>query len=453
LGVGNQRPGERETLTKQTLLRQMKALRMLDLRGHHGLRLSDIPRPAAPTGETIDRVRSIIDEVRTHGDAALRSLTKRYDGADLTSLAFDRDAMEAAYHAIDPRLAQALNVAHRRIHEVYEAELPTSSKVSSDGITVIRRNVPVASAGCYVPGGVARYPSTVLHTATLASVAGVGRIVVATPPSSGGGVDDATLAASFVAGVASVYPVGGAQAIAALAYGTETIAAVDTIVGPGNLYVALAKAQVALDAGIGSSFAGPSEVLVVADASVDPRHVAIDLAVQAEHGPNGLAWLVTWDEDYLSKVDTALFEYVASAPRLDAIRSTLVNNGYAALVANRDQAIELANLIAPEHLELLYRDGEADAHHVRNAGVVFVGADATAAFGDYVAGPSHVLPTYGTARFASGLGLEDFLRRQHTVIVGPTAIEDLGWAVEEFAKVEGLVAHGESVTMRRRPSC
>lgn len=453
MGGDEQRPKERDTLTKQTPVRQMKALRMVDLRGQIGLKLSDIPRPAAPAAETVDHVRVIIDEVRSHGDAALRSLTKRYDGVELTSLMFDRDAMEAAYHAIDPCLAEALNVAHRRIHEVYEAELPTSSRVVSDGISVIRRNVPVASAGCYVPGGVARYPSTVLHTATLASVAGVERIVVATPPLFDGRVDDATLAASFVAGVSSLYPVGGAQAIAALAYGTETIPSVDTIVGPGNLYVALAKAQVALDTGIGSSFAGPSEVLVVADATVDPRYAAIDLAVQAEHGPNGLAWLVTWDEDYLSKVDTALFEYVASAPRLDAIRSTLVNNGYAALVADREQAIELANLIAPEHLELLYRDGEADAPHVRSAGVIFVGADATAAFGDYVAGPSHVLPTYGTARFASGLGLEDFLRRQHTVIVGPSAIDELGWAVEEFAKVEGLTAHGESVTLRRRPSC
>ena len=443
--------GKKVVLESQELMQQVRTLHLVDLRHHEGpLRTSDIPRPQAPAHETLERVRAIIDEVRVGGDRALRSLTLRFDGVELGALTIDRPMMEEAYHTLEPRLAQALTVAHRRIQQVYEAELPTSARVASDGITVVRHNIAVASAGCYVPGGAARYPSTVLHTATVAKVAGVERVVVATPPQSDGSVDQATLAACFVAGVDALYPIGGAQAIAALAYGTETVVAVDTIVGPGNLYVALAKAQVALDTGIGSSFAGPSEVLVVADATVDPRYAAVDLAVQAEHGPHGLAWLVTWDEDYLLEVDAALHEYVASSSRLEAIRSTLIDNGFAALVSSREQAIDLANLIAPEHLELLHRDGEQDSAYVRNAGVVFVGADATAAFGDYVAGPSHVLPTYGTARFASGLGLEDFLRRQHTVIIGPTAIDEIGWAVEEIANVEGLTAHGESIAIRRR---
>jgi histidinol dehydrogenase len=434
-----------------TLTDQSGALTAIDLRAHQGvLELKDIPRPSAPDDETVERVRQIIAQVRDKGDAALRSLTEEIDGVALSSLVIGREEMEAAFHAITPELAQALTVAHRRIQQVYEAEVPTSSRVSSDGITVVRRNVPVRSAGCYVPGGTARYPSTVLHTATVASVAGVEHIVVATPPSAEGFVDAPTLAASFVAGVEAVYPIGGAQAIAALAYGTESVARVDTIAGPGNLYVALAKAQVALDVGIGSSFAGPSEVVVIADPSVDPRYAAIDLAVQAEHGPHGLAWLVTWDEEYLHEVDRALVTYVSSASRLEAIRATLVNNGYAALVRGREQALELANLIAPEHLELLYQDGEKDAALVKSAGVTFVGVDATAAFGDYVAGPSHVLPTYGTARFASGLGLEDFYRRQHTVVIGPSAIDELGWAVEAIAQVEGLYAHAESISIRRR---
>lgn len=441
---------ERRILT-DALMNEDGALTLVDLREHHGvLTLKDIPRPAAPDDETVERVRQIIAQVREGGDRALRSLTEELDGVALSALIIGREEMEAAYHEIKPELAQALTVAHRRVQQVYEAELPTSSRVSSDGITVVRRNVPVHSAGCYVPGGIARYPSTVLHTATVAGVAGVEQVVVATPPSPNGLVDPTTLAASFVAGVQAVYPIGGAQAIAALAYGTESIAAVDTIVGPGNLYVALAKAQVSLDVGIGSSFAGPSEVIVIADSSVDPRYAAIDLAVQAEHGPHGLAWLVTWDEDYLNEVDRALAAYVSSAERLGAIRATLMSNGYAALVRDREQAIELANLIAPEHLELLYQDGEHDSAKVKSAGVTFVGVDGTAAFGDYVAGPSHVLPTYGTARFASGLGLEDFYRRQHTVHITPSAIDELGWAVEEIAKAEGLYAHAESITIRRR---
>ncbi|WP_298208304.1 histidinol dehydrogenase [Ferrimicrobium sp.] len=427
------------------------ALRIVDLRAvQEPLQITDIPRPAAPDSQMVDQVGEIIDEVRAHGDRALLRLTEKLDRVTLTTLSIGREEMEAAYRSLAPELSQALTVAHRRIAQVYEAELPTSSRVTSDGITVIRRNVPVRSAGCYVPGGAARYPSTVLHTATVASVAGVEHVVVATPPLPGGGVDEPTLAACFVAGVERLYPVGGAQAIAALAYGTDSIERVDTIVGPGNLYVALAKAQVALDVGIGSSFAGPSEVLVVADSSVDPHYAAIDLAVQAEHGPHGLAWLVTWDEQYLHAVDEALAEYLRSASRMEAIRSTLATNGYGALVRDRQQAIELANLIAPEHLELLYQDAEGDTGLVRNAGVIFVGVDATAAFGDYVAGPSHVLPTYGTARFASGLGLEDFYRRQHTVLISPTAVQELGWAVEEIAKVEGLTAHAESISIRRR---
>ncbi|WP_276941636.1 histidinol dehydrogenase [Ferrimicrobium acidiphilum] len=438
-------------MEKMTLTDQSGALTTVDLRMRQGtLTVDDIPRPAAPDEETVGRVRQIIAQVRAEGDVALRSLTKELDGVNPVSLVLGREQMEEAFHSLATELAQALTVAHRRIQQVYEAEVPTSSRVSADGITVVRRNVPVRSAGCYVPGGSARYPSTVLHTATVAAVAGVEHIVVATPPSPEGSVDAPTLAAAFVAGVEAVYPIGGAQAIAALAYGTESIERVDTIAGPGNLYVALAKAQVALDVGIGSSFAGPSEVVVIADPSVDPRYAALDLAVQAEHGPHGLAWLVTWDEQYLHDVDRALVAYVDSAPRLGAIRSTLANNGYAALVRGREQALELANLIAPEHLELLYQDGEKDAALVKSAGVTFVGIDGTAAFGDYVAGPSHVLPTYGTARFASGLGLEDFYRRQHTVLIGPSAIDELGWAVEEIAKVEGLYAHAESIAIRRR---
>jgi len=428
----------------------MASLTLVDLRDATGrLRRSDLPGLTLPVEGPRDLVREIIAEVREGGDRALFDLTERFDGVRPRDLLIGREAMSRAWDRLDRRLAEALRVARDRVQAAYEAERPGTSALEGDGIALRRRVVPVDRAGCYVPGGQARYPSSVLHTAVVAKVAGVREVVVATPPLPDGSIDDATLAACHLAGVDHVLAAGGAQAIAALAYGTESLERVDVIVGPGNLFVSLAKQEVARDVGVPGAFAGPSEVVVVADRSVEPAVAAIDVAVQAEHGPHGLAWLVTWDAAYAEAVEAELAAYVAASPRRAQLAQTLGEHGYLALVRDRDQALEVAELVAPEHLELLYAQAGHDADRVRRAGVIFVGRAASAAFGDYVAGPSHVLPTAGTARFASVLGLEDFQRRLHVVEVHDEALARLGWAVEAIATAEGLVAHADSIRRRR----
>ncbi len=428
----------------------MASLTLVDLRERRGpLARSDLPGLVLAADGPRALVREVVEAVRQRGEAALVEFTQRFDGVVPTTLVLERDAMARAYDRLERRLADALRVARDRVRAAYEAELPRTTKVVADGIELRRRIVPVERAGCYVPGGRARYPSSVVHTAVVARVAGVREVVVATPPLPDGGLDDATLAACHLAGVDAVLLAGGAQAIAAMAYGIPSLPRVDVIVGPGNLFVSLAKQEVARDVGVPGAFAGPSEVVIVADGSVDPRLAAIDLAVQAEHGPHGLAWLVTWDQRWAVRVVADLEEYVATSPRQAQLAETLNANGYVALVRDRDQALAVAEAIAPEHLELLYDQAARDADRVRCAGVVFVGRAASAAFGDYVAGPSHVLPTAGTARFASVLGLEDFQRRIHVVEVHDDALARLGWAIEAIAEAEGLVAHADSIRLRR----
>lgn len=428
----------------------MPFLDVVDLRDVPGaIRRQDLPGLALPVEGPRELVRDIVAEVRSRGAGAVLELTERYDGVRPDPLVVGRERMAEAYERLERRLAEALLVARDRVQAAYEAERPVAAKVASDGISLRRRVVPVERAGCYVPGGQARYPSSVLHTAVVAKVAGVREVVVATPPLADGGIDDATLAASYLAGVDAILLAGGAQAIAALAYGIEGLEPVDVIVGPGNLFVSLAKQEVARDVGVPGAFAGPSEVVVVADRSVDPKVAALDVAVQAEHGPHGLAWLVTWDASYAEQVEHELAAYVAASPRSAQLEQTLGEHGYAAIVRDRDQALAVAEAIAPEHLELLYDQAARDAERVRRAGVVFVGRAASAAFGDYVAGPSHVLPTAGSARFASVLGLEDFQRRLHVVEVHDEALSRLGWAVEALATAEGLLAHADSIALRR----
>ena len=271
------------------------------------------------------------------------------------------------------------------------------------------------------------------------------------PPSADGTVPDPVLAAAALAGVDEVYRIGGAQAIAALAYGTESIPAVDVIVGPGNVYVALAKRQVAGEGRVGvpSSFAGPSEVVVVADDTTPPAYAAIDVVVQAEHGPGGLAWLVTWSEDAADAIDDQIERLVAGAPRQADIESTLATGGYLALVDGPSHAIEVANLIAPEHLELMCDEPESLVALVRHAGAVFCGPLSPASIGDYVAGPSHVLPTFGSARFGEALTVDDFVKHVHVVTVDKAAFERVGPHVEAIAEAEGLAAHAQSIAIRR----
>jgi histidinol dehydrogenase len=285
-------------------------------------------------------------------------------------------------------------------------------------------------------------------TALPARVAGVPEVVLCSPPGADGRVDAGILAAASLAGVDEVYRVGGAQAIAAMAYGTESIRAVDTIVGPGNIYVSVAKREVAGEVGVPSAFAGPSEVVVIADDTVPPSFAAIDIIVQAEHGPDGLAWLITWSDEVADRVTAEVTRMVEESPRRDEIESTLDDGGYAVLVEDAARAIEVSNAIAPEHLELLCADAEDLVPLVRHAGAVFLGAHAPASVGDYMAGPSHVLPTYGSARFAGALRVDDFVKQVHVISLDEAGLARLAPHVAALAEAEGLPAHAESVRIR-----
>ena len=426
------------------------ALTRLDLRGRSS-GLSDVlPRPPDPGAGVHDAVAEILALVRRDGDDALRALTAKLDGVELDSLTVPAPQIEAALDRVPGELRLALEVAYRRIREyhAWESEVADDPVFRSEGISVRNLVRPVGRVGCYAPGGRARYPSTVLMCAAPARVAGVEDVALCVPPGPDGRIDDATLAAAAVAGVGEVHPVGGAQAIAALAYGTESIAAVDVVVGPGNEYVAEAKRQVSGAVGVASAFAGPSEVVVIAGPETAPELAAVDLMVQAEHGPDGLAWLVTWDPSILEAVDQRLDAMVAASPRRLLLESTLASGGYACLVDDAAAAIAVSNVVAPEHLELLVDGAEDLLALVRSAGAVFCGPWSPASVGDYLAGPNHVLPTHRTARFGSALRAEDFRRHIHAVTVSPEGLAALGHHVAILATTEGLPAHAESVRLR-----
>ena len=424
-------------------------LRRIDLRATSAPLAELLPRPETPTGGPVEAVREIIAAVRDRGDEAVREFTERFDGVALESLTVGRPEMIAALDRIDAGVRAALEQAADRIRSYHEAQIPSDVTVDHPGLSIRGMHRAVERAACYVPGGRAVYPSTVLMTAVPATVAGVDRVVVCVPPGPDGVVPDVVLAAAAVAGVHQVVSVGGAQAIAAVAFGTESIEPVDVVVGPGNVYVALAKQEVAGVVGVPSSFAGPSEVVVVADGTAPAAYAAVDVILQAEHGPDGLAWLVTWNEAFADDVVQAIDELVATAPRRGDIESTLESSGIAVLCDSPEQAMAVANFIAPEHLELQTADDDALLPLVRHAGAVFCGAYAPASLGDYVAGPSHVLPTHGTARFASALTVRDFMKDLHVVRVEQDGLEALGDAVEALAGAEGLDAHAASIRIRR----
>ncbi len=428
-------------------------LTRLDLRGVPDGPGPLLPRPGSGGDPPVKAVRAILASVRDRGDEAVREYTRRFDGADLDDLAVPPGECERALDAIAPELRAALVTARDNIDAFNRAEAAPEVTWARDGLTVRTLRRPVDRAGCYVPGGRAAYPSTVLMTAVPARVAGVAEVVVCVPPGPDGRVPDAVLAAAALAEVDAVYRIGGAQAIGALAYGTASVPAVDVIVGPGNVYVAVAKREVAGEGlvGVPSAFAGPSEVVVVADATVPPDVVAVDIVVQAEHGPDGLAWLVTWLEEVADAVTAAVTRIVGASPRRADILSTLDAGGYAVLVDGPEQAMAVANRIAPEHLELLVAEPEALVALVRHAGAVFLGATSPASLGDYVAGPSHVLPTAGSARFAGALTADDFTKAVHVVEADSHAFARLGPHVEVLARAEGLAAHADSIAYRLRP--
>jgi histidinol dehydrogenase len=416
-----------------------------DLRGVADLASALAPPPDDPG--PVRAVRDIVADVRERGDAALRDLTERFDGCRLDDLRVPNAALAAALDSLASDVRDSLEYAHGEIGAYHAAQRIGGFTLDRDGIRLTERVVPVARAGCYVPGGRAAYPSSVLMTAVPARIAGVDDVVLCVPPGSDGTVPAVTLAAAALAGVDEVYRVGGAQAIAAMAYGTESIRAVDVIVGPGNVYVALAKREVAGVVGI-DGFNGPSEVAIVADATAHPQWVAADLLAQAEHGPGGAAIVLTWDPAVADAVDRALAELLDDAPQRAELEDTLRTTGRIVLVDDVDAASAAIDVLAPEHLELACADAEKLADEVRNAGAIFVGNYAPAALGDYLAGVNHVLPTARTARFASALRVDTFCKHVHVVDVDASAFGRVAPAVATLAEVEGLVEHARSVTIR-----
>jgi len=423
-------------------------LSRLDLRGDGGPVAARLPRPEAAPDRPLEAVRAIIADVRQRGDAALRELTERFDGVSPAGLTVAPDEIAAAAARAPAEVREALAAATASVDAYHRHQLLDDVVHERGGVTVTERHLPVRRAGCYVPGGRAAYPSTLIMTTVPAKVAGVDEIAVCVPPGPDGRVADVTLAAAAAVGVDEVHPVGGAQAVAALAYGTESIAAADVIAGPGNVYVALAQREVAGVVGVPAAFAGPSEVVVMADAGADPTFAAADVILQAEHGPDGLAWLVTWDEAAAAAVEAEVSRLATGADRREEIEATLRNSGYSVLCTGVEQALEVVNAIAPEHLELMVEDPSALVPQVRNAGAVFCGPWAPASLGDYAAGPNHVLPTDGTARFAGALGVRDFLKSMHVVSSDRAGLEGLAPHVIALAEAEGLTAHAESVRVR-----
>jgi histidinol dehydrogenase len=421
-------------------------LSRLDLRGADA-DLGDVLVHAADDGSALDAVREILGEVRARGDDALRELTERFDGCRIGELRVPSDELGHALEEAPTEFRAALDYARDEITAYHQAQVGKGVRVERDGVLLRELVVPVDRAGLYVPGGRAAYPSTVLMTAIPARVAGVPELALCVPPDRDGKVPAATLAAAALVGVDEVYRVGGAQAIAALAYGTKSIRPVDIVVGPGNVYVTLAKREVAGVVGI-ESLSGPSELVVVADAAADPALVAADLLAQAEHGPDGAAVLVTWDERVADAVDEAIAALLSDAPRRAEIESTLTSGGRAVVVDGPEAAVEAANTIAPEHLELMTAEPEALVAQVRNAGAVFCGPWSPAAVGDYVAGVNHVLPTARTARYASALRVDTYRKHVHVVTLDRAALARVTPYVRAFAEVEGLDAHGRSVTLR-----
>ncbi|MEB3326915.1 MAG: histidinol dehydrogenase [Synechococcus sp.] len=398
--------------------------------------------------EEVARVGAILAQVQEQGDRALLELTERFDGIRPDPLRIPPERLAAAWEATPPALKEALALAHQRIQTFHGHQLPADLAITGPhGERLGRRWRPVERAGIYVPGGRAAYPSTVLMNAVPAKVAGVGRLVMVTPPGAGGEPDAAVLAAAHLAGVEEVYRVGGAQAIAALAYGTESIPRVDVISGPGNLYVTLAKkavyGRVAID-----SLAGPSEVLVIADHTARADQVAADLLAQAEHDPLAAAILLTTSEALAAEMPAALEAQLADHPRAEITRTALGDWGLIVVCESLRRAAELSDCFAPEHLELLVEDPEALAEQIQHAGAIFLGPHTPEAVGDYLAGPNHTLPTSGTARFAGALGVETFLRHTSLIQFNQAALEATGAAVITLAESEGLHSHAESVRRR-----
>lgn len=384
---------------------------------------------------------AIIDEVRTAGDGALRALARRFDGVALESLEVPRAARRSALDKLDPRLRRAMERAARNIESVHAAGLPSTITSSPEpGLTIVRRPDPLGRVGVYAPGGRATYPSSVLMSAVPARTAGVGEVVLCSPPAPSGLPSDAVLAAAEIGGVDRVFAIGGAGAIAAMAFGTDSIPRVDRIVGPGNAYVAEAKLQLCGFVGIDMP-AGPSELCVIADASCNPRAIALELLAQAEHDPSACVVTVAIGEGVAAAVASAIDDALPSQPRRDVIELALASRGAIVWTDDRTQAVSFANEYAAEHLLLAVDDAPALVPLLRNVGTIFAGEQMSVAFGDYLSGANHVLPTGGLARSYSGLSVADFFRWTTIQTATPLAAGALADDVARFAEAEALPGH------------
>ncbi|MDM1696167.1 histidinol dehydrogenase [Thiopseudomonas alkaliphila] len=399
------------------------------------------------------RVLDIIAAVRQQGDAALVEFTRQFDGlevAEMGDLILPRERLEAALDKITPEQRQALEAAAERVRSYHEHQQQDSWQYTEANGTVLGQKVtPLDRAGLYVPGGKASYPSSVLMNAIPAKVAGVPEVVMVVPTPRGE-INELVLAAAAVAGVDRVFTIGGAQAVAALAYGTESVPAVDKIVGPGNIYVATAKRHVFGKVGI-DMIAGPSEILVVCDGQTDPDWIAMDLFSQAEHDEDAQAILVSPDADFIEQVAQSMARLLPTLEREEIARTSVRERGALIVVENMQQAIEVANQIAPEHLELSVADPESLLPQIRHAGAIFMGRYTAEALGDYCAGPNHVLPTSGTARFSSPLGVYDFQKRSSIINCSPQGASELGKIASVLARGESLTAHARSAEYRIQP--
>lgn len=397
-----------------------------------------------------DTVNEIIENVKANGDKAVFDYTLRFDKFALTpeNIKVTREEIEAAYQQLDAELIQVIRESAENIRAFHRKQLRNSWFDSKEDGTILGMKITaIDKAGVYVPGGKAAYPSSVLMNVIPAKVAGVSEIIMVTPPGATGKVNAGTLVAADIAGVDTIYKVGGAQAIAALAFGTETIPKVDKITGPGNIFVALAKKAVYGYVSI-DSIAGPSEILVLADETANPRYVAADLLSQAEHDELASAILITTSEELAAKVSAEVDQFVKELSRTEIIRKSLDNYGYILLAENMNDAIEAANAIASEHLEILTRNPFDTMTRIRNAGAIFLGEYSSEPLGDYYAGPNHILPTNGTAKFFSPVNVDDFIKKTSIISYSKEALEKVHKGIELFAESEGLTAHANSIKVR-----
>ncbi len=400
--------------------------------------------------EINQRVLDIIANVRSRGDAALIDYTRQFDGLDvaqMSDLILPRERLELALTRITTEQRQALEIAAQRVRDYHEKQVQESWRYTeADGTVLGQQVTPLDRAGLYVPGGKASYPSSVLMNAIPAKVAGVPEVVMVVPTPRGE-INELVLAAAAIAGVDRVFTIGGAQAVAALAYGTESVPPVDKIVGPGNIYVATAKRHVFGKVGI-DMIAGPSEILVICDGKTDPDWIAMDLFSQAEHDEDAQSILLSPDADFLDRVEASIQRLLPTLERAEIIRTSLRERGALIQVADMAQAVEVANRIAPEHLELSVDNPEELLPQIRHAGAIFMGRYTAEALGDYCAGPNHVLPTSGTARFSSPLGVYDFQKRSSIIYCSPAGASELGKTASVLARGESLTAHARSAEYR-----